>query len=710
MPNLLQVKHLIDARFQQQTPDPSSLVKDLLYDGVRFSVRFLDSVREGAYHIYSTGLPFSPSCALRDQYGHEGDLSFVIQSPSTWDPCMCVIDPGNLEIGPIAFSPDGHFLVSGSRNGVVNIWNATSGGELRAIETDHGNVTTVAVAPDGDRLCSGSSDGAICIWDTSTGVLLQDFTHSNAIISALFSDDVHLIAGDYFGACCIWDTISGELKSTYTADAGDRLYEMLIALSSDGSVVALNASKNDIHLWEWKSGRLNGILVGHTDTVIGLAFLSVNQQLLSGSLDGKIILWDIAAQSMLKTVDLEHLTLVKTLVVSANCLSMAWATQSTIVIQDIRDFHRTHFLTGHNLEVRSLAFSPDNATLVSTSNDRTLRLWDLMVSTTQHEQSMDMAEGWVNGGEFGWQLLMARSGYRIVQTYQGSTQISIRDLDNTSPVRIQECYPIAGLAVSSDGNIIVTAVTEGWTPDCKTKKIHMWDAVHFQLLFEETTMTGGPEGGCEFNGSVALSADGSFIALDHVPGNLELWVWKTGDMSMKRIFRFPGQVFSFAFSNNATKLISFDFEMGLCVRDLCNGSLIISARPQELDQPRLIFSPEDHLIFCIEDRSCLILDATKLELIDELDIGPTIGCGQSEDGTALRLLQIRDEWLWEIDCAWERRLCWLPPECRLPDLYPQMAWQGSHFALTIANGDVVILNIDQLRKTTPTPMVSCIMM
>lgn len=205
-------------------------MQQLLYDGVRFSVRFLESVREGAYHIYSTGLPFSPSCALRDQYGDGADLSFVIQSASTWDPCMCVIDPGNLEVGPVAFSPDGHFLVSGSRSGVVNIWNATSGGELRAIETDRGNVTTVAVAPDGDRLCSGSNDGAILIWDTSTGVLLQDFRHSSRITSALFSDDVHLIAGDYFGVCCIWDSISGKLQSRYTTDAGDGLSEMHIAL------------------------------------------------------------------------------------------------------------------------------------------------------------------------------------------------------------------------------------------------------------------------------------------------------------------------------------------------------------------------------------------------------------------------------------------------------------------------------------------------
>jgi len=100
----------------------------------------------------------------------------------------------------------------------------------------------------------------------------------------------------------------------------------------------------------------------------------------------------------------------------------------------------------------------------------------------------------------------------------------------------------------------------------------------------------------------------------------------------------------------------------------------------------------------------VILDATTLEAAAKLNIGPTIACGESEDLTGLRLLQIRDQWLWEIDCAWRRKLCWLPSECRLPDLYPQMAWQGPYLALTIANGDIVILDIDLLRGGTPIPL------
>jgi WD40 repeat protein len=693
----------------QQTPKPSPLVQQLLYDGVRFSVRFLDYVREGAYHIYSTALPFSPSCALKDQYRDVVDLSFVVQSTSSWDTCMSVIDPKSLEVGPVVFSPDGRFIVSGSFSGAVNVWNATSGGELHAIQTGHGSVQAIAVAPDGDRICSGSTDGAILIWDISTGVLLHQFEHSSAITSAVFCDDVHLICGDYFGKCCIWDSISGKLQRTYTTGQDGGLHEMHIAISSDDSTIALTSSKDGIHLWEWRPGHLKGCLTGHTDSVVGLAFLPVGQQLLSGSCNGEIILWDITDQTMLKMTCVKHF--LRTFAVSPDGMNVAYASQSTITIQDVRDFHCIHQLRGHNLEIRTLAFSPDNATLVSTSNDRTLRLWDMLVPPTYHEQSSftNKEEEEVDFEEFGWQLSLACNGHRIIQAYMGSTLILIRDwVDGTSPgspIRIQEDSAIADFAVSQDGKIIATAVEVGSTPYLSMKKVRVWDAIQFQLLFEETTMALEDYGDkYESSGQVAVSADGSLMASDHVPGNAELCVWKTADM--RRIFQFPGQVFSFAFSSDASKLVSLNFEMEICIWDVRDGTLIISASPQDLSQPRLVFSSDDHSIFCLETNFCVILDATTLEAAAKLNIGPTIACGESEDLTGLRLLQIRDQWLWEIDCAWRRKLCWLPPECRLPDLYPQMAWQGPYLALTIANGDIVILDIDLLRGGTPIPLVS----
>ena len=57
----------------------------------------------------------------------------------------------------VAFSPDGHRIVSGSLDKTVRIWNADTGTQIGAPLTGHTDrVTSVAFSPDGQRIISGS--------------------------------------------------------------------------------------------------------------------------------------------------------------------------------------------------------------------------------------------------------------------------------------------------------------------------------------------------------------------------------------------------------------------------------------------------------------------------------------------------------------------------------------------------------------------------
>ncbi|GAJ09300.1 unnamed protein product, partial [marine sediment metagenome] len=104
-------------------------------------------------------------------------------------------------VGSPAFSPDGKLIVSGSADKTVKVWDARSGKELMTLSGHSDLVTSVAFSPDGKRIISGSWDKTIKIWDAVSGrELLTLRGHESQVLSVAFSPD-----GKRIISCCLWD-------------------------------------------------------------------------------------------------------------------------------------------------------------------------------------------------------------------------------------------------------------------------------------------------------------------------------------------------------------------------------------------------------------------------------------------------------------------------------------------------------------------------
>ena len=65
----------------------------------------------------------------------------------------------------VLFSPCSKFVVSGSNDSNINIWEVNSGLLIKKLEGHKNNVTSVKISSDSQFLVSGSEDNSIIIWN-----------------------------------------------------------------------------------------------------------------------------------------------------------------------------------------------------------------------------------------------------------------------------------------------------------------------------------------------------------------------------------------------------------------------------------------------------------------------------------------------------------------------------------------------------------------
>lgn len=96
---------------------------------------------------------------IRKLYRQSGIFSYLFSSAGSW---IC----GN-------FSPDGKFILGGSSDGKIRLWETTSGKEIWSISAHDKSVNDVTFSPSGEMIVSTSNDASIKIINTANGNILD---------------------------------------------------------------------------------------------------------------------------------------------------------------------------------------------------------------------------------------------------------------------------------------------------------------------------------------------------------------------------------------------------------------------------------------------------------------------------------------------------------------------------------------------------------
>lgn len=273
----------------------------------------------------------------------------------------------------IALSSNGKTLVSGSEDKTIKVWDFPSG-KLRHTLTGHTDtVRSLAISGDGKTLASSSGDKTIALWNLQTGTLIRTLTgHTSTVWSvAISSDGKTLVSGSQDDTIKVWNLHTGQLRRILYGHLGS---VFSVALSPDEKTFATAGSDRTIKVWDLQTGKLLRTLKGHLDSVRFVVFSQDGQQLASSSWDKTIKVWDLQTGKIIHTLQ-GHKGRVVAVAFTLDHKIASAGVDKCINIWSLQTGKLLHKLSSHTDWVLSIARSRTGDTLVTSSKDRTIKIW-----------------------------------------------------------------------------------------------------------------------------------------------------------------------------------------------------------------------------------------------------------------------------------------------------------------------------------------------
>jgi WD40 repeat protein len=296
-------------------------------------------------------------------------------------------------ISSLDFSPDGNYLLSGSWDGSIKLWDINSLKLLRTIHNNNTNINSAIFSANGQYILSGSDDDATKLWDTANGNLILEMEDGYGDITsvACSTDGKYALSGSYDKTVKLWDLETGQLLRSFKGHEGN---VNSVAFTNDGLYAVSASNDKTIKLWDINSGQNIRSFKGHKSEVNSVICTPDSRYLITASEEGKIIIWNISNGK--KTLILNE---------SADCLAVSEdsnyllsGTGNDLKYWDLKTGELLKSLKGHSSPVKSVAFSPDGLLGVSGSMDKSIKIWNL--SSGKLFESIDGSSNYLSSMTF----------------------------------------------------------------------------------------------------------------------------------------------------------------------------------------------------------------------------------------------------------------------------------------------------------------------
>ncbi|GAP96275.1 nSTAND1 domain-containing NTPase [Leptolyngbya sp. NIES-2104] len=552
------------------------------------------------------------------------------------------------KITSIAFHPTNRYVVSGSTDKTLRLWNWEQGLVTPAFVGHEGEVNAVAFGHNGQYIISASDDGTIRLWNFQLQPIGEPFVgHQGAVTSVAVSPEgQYIVSGGADGMICFWNLRGELIRKPLNGHQGAI---NSVAVSPDGQYIVSGGIDNTIRLWNSKGRWIGDPFVGHQDNtsirkgVYCAIFSSDSQSIASCGADSTIRLWNLKGEALIsqplkqggvaailfspdgqKIVGVGHgicSWTVEGLQVEEyfsqnsyyiNCVAFSNDGQhfvtgesgSAIKIWDLERDEIEAF-AAHETEIATVTFSPEGQQLASGSFDETIRVWNL---ANANEKILEVEKSRISS------VALSPDGTMIAGGCD-DCEVRLWNLKGEVIRSFGERKDTRSVAFSPNSNLVASMNTDA---------VHLWDvngnlknSLPLQSSASSNLLAFSPDGSVLACGSgfavrvwdwsknivqalpgeadnviqsVRFSQDGKTIITSDVGGSVFLWNWKEGD---RKRFRHSNSVYSACFSPDGKTIVSGGGKAFLWDSD---GNLIATFQGRDHAINSVAFSSDGRII------------------------------------------------------------------------------------------------------------------
>lgn len=435
-----------------------------------------------------------------------------------------------VNLSSAALSNNGKFVLTGSYENTVKLWDVATGKLLKTLKGHKGYLVSLSFSNDDTKIVSVDSYRNIIIWNTDTGKNLYDFKNIDFSGYVCFAPDDNGIFYAGFGKVFLYDIESRKIIKSYI-DEDD--YNAKIAVSYNKKMIATVGTERRIIIWDIATCKQITKIVGHNSEIQDVVFTKDDKYVITCSRDKTIKIWEIKTGKEIKSFS-GHGDYIWSINLSKDGKYLISSGQDKkINLWDIKKGALIKTFSGHREGVLASYFIESDSKLVSIGFDNNIKYWDIQSGSVVRniDKKADMIESCA---------ISKDNRYVITGNSLGIIKIwDIRDTKIVHRIKTNTKNRIDSLAISRDNSLIIAG---------SFKKYYIIDFKTGKILNEVS-------GHANSITAVAISNDNKKIATGCRDKIINVWELK----SLKRLGSLngcAGQVNSLAFSSDGSSLFS----------------------------------------------------------------------------------------------------------------------------------------------------------